>query len=141
MTLFFLSAEPEAGDLCSMLLTAFSLVLVLVTLPFSLCVSVKVSTLTRFVCLAIISWLNYCISKKSSLIMSLTRYTKRHQRLLYLTSFGRLCKSMSEPWCSDWDGCGPAAPRAQASSSSCPVSTLTRRWTFERSHLMCRLKR
>ena len=103
--------------------------------------SASASRSARFVCLAIISWLNYCISKKSSLIMSLTRYTKRHQQLLYLTSFGRLCKSMSEPWCSDWDGCGPAAPRAPASSSSCPVLTPTRRWTFERSHLMCRLKR
>ena len=137
----FLSAEPEAGDLCSMLLTAFSLVLVLVTLPFSLCVSVKVSSLARFVCLAIISWLNYCLSKKSFLIMSLTRYTKCHQCMLCLTSFGRLCKSMSEPWCSDWDGCGPVAPRALASSLSCPVLTPTRRWTFERSHLTCRHKR
>eukprot|EP00095_Tigriopus_kingsejongensis_P009837 maker-scaffold21_size687808-snap-gene-4.8 protein:Tk09837 transcript:maker-scaffold21_size687808-snap-gene-4.8-mRNA-1 annotation:"band 7 protein cg42540-like" len=34
--------EPEGADVCAMLLTAFSLVLVLVTLPFSLCVSVKV---------------------------------------------------------------------------------------------------
>ncbi|XP_059094862.1 band 7 protein AGAP004871-like [Tigriopus californicus] len=34
--------EPEGADVCTMLLTAFSLVLVLVTLPFSLCVSVKV---------------------------------------------------------------------------------------------------
>ncbi len=36
-------SEQEGADLCSVLLTAFSLVLVLVTLPFSLCVSVKVS--------------------------------------------------------------------------------------------------
>ena len=45
---FPLAAEPEAGDLCSLLLTAFSLVLVLVTLPFSLCVSVKVSQWAEF---------------------------------------------------------------------------------------------
>ena len=45
---FPFAAEPEAGDLCSLLLTAFSLVLVLVTLPFSLCVSVKVSQWAKF---------------------------------------------------------------------------------------------
>ena len=45
----FTSGEPEGADVCAMLLTAFSLMLVLVTLPFSLCVSVKVS-LNNFFC-------------------------------------------------------------------------------------------
>ena len=43
-SLFFPAAETQdSANLCSILLTAFSFLLVLVTLPFSLCVSVKVS--------------------------------------------------------------------------------------------------
>ena len=40
--LFFLSADPEGPGICAMFLTLVSFVLVLVTLPFSLCVTVKV---------------------------------------------------------------------------------------------------
>ena len=38
-------ADPEGPGLCAMLLTIFSFFLVLVTMPFSLCVTVKVSTI------------------------------------------------------------------------------------------------
>ena len=40
---FPVPVDPDGADLCTVLLTAFSFILVLVTLPFSLCVSVKVS--------------------------------------------------------------------------------------------------
>ena len=53
----------------------------------------------------------------------------------------RWSKSTSEPWCSDSAGCGLAAPRAPASSSSCPASTPTRRSTSGLSPSTCRLKR
>lgn len=42
LLLFFFSADPEGPGLCAMFLTLVSFVLVLVTLPFSLCVTVKV---------------------------------------------------------------------------------------------------
>ena len=38
----FFSADPEGPGICAMFLTLVSFVLVLVTLPFSLCVTVKV---------------------------------------------------------------------------------------------------
>ena len=38
----FFSADPEGPGICAMFLTMVSFVLVLVTLPFSLCVTVKV---------------------------------------------------------------------------------------------------
>jgi hypothetical protein len=37
-----ITADPEGPGLCAMFLTLVSFVLVLVTLPFSLCVTVKV---------------------------------------------------------------------------------------------------
>ena len=102
MTLF-LSAEPEAGDLCSMLLTAFSLVLVLVTLPFSLCVSVKVSSLASFV-LQLSVGLTIVYPKKFLDLVTNKVHEVPSMLAIHPTYFGRLCKSMSEPWCSDWDG-------------------------------------
>lgn len=44
LTLSFLvlSADPEGPGICAMLLTMLSFILVLVTMPFSLCVTVKV---------------------------------------------------------------------------------------------------
>ena len=41
-SLFLFSADPEGPGICAMFLTLVSLMLVLVTLPFSLCVTVKV---------------------------------------------------------------------------------------------------
>ena len=41
-SLSFFSADPEGPGICAMFLTLVSLMLVLVTLPFSLCVTVKV---------------------------------------------------------------------------------------------------
>ena len=43
---FIISADPEGPGICAMFLTLVSFLLVLVTLPFSLCVTVKVSLLT-----------------------------------------------------------------------------------------------
>ena len=40
---FSLAADPEGPGVCAMLLTMLAFVLVLVTMPFSLCVTVKVS--------------------------------------------------------------------------------------------------
>ena len=41
--LFSFAADPEGPGVCAMLLTMLAFVLVLVTMPFSLCVTVKVS--------------------------------------------------------------------------------------------------
>ncbi len=40
--LFFFTGDPNGADFCAVLLTAVSFILILVTMPFSLCVSVKV---------------------------------------------------------------------------------------------------
>ena len=40
---FSFAADPEGPGVCAMLLTMLAFVLVLVTMPFSLCVTVKVS--------------------------------------------------------------------------------------------------
>ena len=46
MKFCFVSADPEGPGICAMFLTLVSFLLVLVTLPFSLCVTVKVSLLS-----------------------------------------------------------------------------------------------
>ena len=53
----------------------------------------------------------------------------------------RWCRSTREPSSSGWGGCGRGAPRARASSSSCPASTPTRRSTSGPSASMFRPRR
>ena len=55
MSFFSLAADPEGPGVCAMLLTMLAFVLVLVTMPFSLCVTVKVSESTQILHLNFLS--------------------------------------------------------------------------------------
>ena len=104
-------ADPEGPGLCAMLLTIFSFILVLVTMPFSLCVTVKVS----------------------ELIFILPRQKMSFTFFAFALHYSRWYKNTKGRWCFDLVVCDQAGQKALGFSLWCLASTLTKRWTWELS--------